>query len=654
MAGLGNTCAIMRAKVARKLAEAKAATTIAKTTTAIKAGFVGSAVTVGKAVFGNIPHVSLNELARKPLSVALDYMAAVGRSAKTGFKVSPMEFRTLASSLDADGIPFMMRGLLDTGTAPVRGAAAAGWTLMKTSGGWQGVREGIATFVEELSARLDADFVTKTLDHERIRYQSPLVQTMVDGAFAALEAADRPFYQLSFNSSMYAQAKLMAMKEGLSGGQLRAATQRWLANPTDEMLARATDDAMWATFKDRNILSNAATDLKRNLARRADMPIDPGASAHEQAAQRSLRASAKVGQYVVETNLPFTGVPSSVAAKVAQQTPLGILSLATAKSQQQLVSRIASMGVGAALWTIGYELAADDRITAGAPDSPNERAQWDTERRQPWSIRVGRTWVDIRTLGPVAAPLFMGAMLHRYQEDEPEASAAEAAARATGASARFLVEQTYLQSVARLIEAAKDERKAGAIVSSQVPLPSALGQLARATDPLERDPQTIADRVASRIPGLSRTVPARRNVFGEPIARSPMERVAGMVSPFQMRTSADTPLLAEMRRLGVTVGKPSRTIRIAGEAIERTREEYTDLLTTIGPATRAELEYAVTSPEYAQLADEERAALLLDIIRDVRRAATDQDRARRLGMPEPTDMEPSFEQAHRSPRGTPR
>jgi hypothetical protein len=184
-----------------------------RATTAIKAGFVGSVVTPLRAVVGNASWGGLRHLALQPAESAVDYMLSVGKSARTGFKVQPHEFREISNALDADGVRAMWSGFRKGGK-PISGAYQAA----KGAGG--PIPKRVAAFVQELSTRLDADNVAKVLDVERVKYSSPVTQTLIDGAFAVLEAADRPFWKLAFDGSIYMQSKLMAIREGLSGPAL--------------------------------------------------------------------------------------------------------------------------------------------------------------------------------------------------------------------------------------------------------------------------------------------------------------------------------------------------------------------------------------------------------------------------------------------------
>jgi hypothetical protein len=635
------SCALARAKLARKVAELRDAGTLEKATTAIKAGFVGSVVTPLRAVVGNASWGGLRHLALQPAESAVDYMLSVGKSARTGFKVQPHEFREISNALDADGVRAMWSGFRKGGK-PISGAYQAA----KGAGG--PIPKRVAAFVQELSTRLDADNVAKVLDVERVKYSSPVTQTLIDGAFAVLEAADRPFWKLAFDGSIYMQSKLMAIREGLSGPARRSRSAYYFENPTDEMNLRAADDANYATFKDKNMMSRGASNVKRFLKSAAEKAPDPGATGYDRVRQKAKQRGGKVAHYIVETNMPFTGVPSSVAAKILQVSPLGLFSPSIFGSQAERARALATAGGGSAIMAAGFLLAKKGLVTQGLPSNPKERAQWDEEGRQPWSVKIGRDWVGIQALGPVASPLFMGAKLFDVRAQSPEAGAGEQAARVAAGAGQFFTQQTYLQQVSRLIDAAQDEKKATSLLVSQIPFPAAGGQVNRAIDKMQRSTSSVKNQILTKIPGASQFAPEKLSPTGRPLERSPEERVSSILSPLPIRRATETPLLSEMRRLGVTFGMPTHAITFRGKKVTLTEAEYRELVQSAGPRAEIALENLMKRPQYAAASDEQKKKAferVIDRTRDRARAPVRFEKvsgllaAQRGGAVDPIDLE---------------
>lgn len=609
------SCALARSKLARRVAELREPSKVEKATTAIKAGFVGSVVTPMRALAGNASWGSLRHLVLQPSEAAIDYLLSVGQAARTGFKTQPHEFRQVANALDRDGLAAMWHGFK-------RGAAVTGDAAHAAGAKGGSITQRVANFVDELSTRLDADNIAKAVDTDRIKYKSPVSQTLVDGAFAVLEAADRPFWKMGFDASLYMQSKLMAIREGLKGDAMRKRAEFYFEIPTDEMNLRAVDDANYVTFKDRNVLSRTATSIKRSLAGEAKKEIDKGVTGYARQKALARKRGAAVGQYVVETTIPFTGVPSSVAAKIGAVSPLGFLSPALLGSQAERARVLAQAGVGSAIMAVGFELAKRGDVTGAAPVQANERAQWDEEGRQPYSIKIGNDWVGLQSLGPVASSLFMGAKLAEIRDEDPDAGVAEQGIRAGFAGAKYLTQQAYIQSIGNLVEAAQDERKATSIIASQIPLPALGGQINRALDSKRRDTKALKDKILARIPGGTFLSPEKVGVQGEPLTKSPEERVAAVASPFPVRRSTETPLLAEMRRLDVQFGVPSRTLTINKKSESISTDDYREFLREAGSTARGALEALTNSSRYAELDDEKKKAALEHVLKNAK------DRAR--------------------------
>src|SRR6185369_13054202 len=116
----------------------------------------------------------------------------------------------------------------------------------------------------------------------------------------------------------------------------------------------------------------------------------------------------------------------------------------------------------------------------------------------------------------------------------------------------------------------------------------------RVTDPVQRQPRTIGEQIASSLPGLSETVPPRVTRFGEPVVREggALQR-AGDV--FNSATETADPVAQELDRLGVKLTLPSATVAAPGEV---TREQETEAKQRRGRAVRAALEKLMANPRY--------------------------------------------------------
>lgn len=616
---MSGSCALARAKLARFVSELREPSVREKATTAVKAGYVLGVKTPLRNIVGNTSWGGLRHLVLQPAEAGVDYLLSVGKSVRSGGKIKPHEVREIANALDADGVRAMMTGF-KKGLAPTREA----WAATKDVS----IRDRLAAFVQEVSTRLDADDIARTLEYDRVKYKSSVAQTMIDGAFGVLEASDRPMFRLAFDGSVYMQSKLLGQREGLKGKALKAATAKRLENPTDEMLVRAADDANYATFKDRGALSGMATSVKRYTASGANKKIDPSLTGYSRSEAISKKRALGAANLALEVTFPFVGVPSSVAGKMAAVSPFGLLNLAKLAGKQRERARVlASAGVGAGMMAVGVSLYKQGLVTGGYPKSKTERDQWLEAGIQPYSVKINGYWVGLSTLGPVmGSQIAMAAALVDASRNAEDPS--EVVAGAAAGAAQFLSQQTYLSTIGNLLDAVQGNGSPASVVVSAVPAPALIGQVNQALDVKVRDTKAPANRLLNKVPGGTFANPEKLRPSGDLPDKTAVERVASVVSPFQIRKSHDTPLLQEMRRLGVSFGLPQKTVTVARERVRLSDDEWRDFVRRAGPETIAGLNDILADPEYEAATDEERKAEMDTMVREVRDMYREQVKAR--------------------------
>jgi hypothetical protein len=609
---LADSCALARARLVSAVEELRKSSRVEKATTAIKAGYVTSIVTPMRAVAGNASFGGFLHLARHPLAAAIDVVESVGRSAATGFKVKPHEFRQFANSLTADGMGAFLGGF-GRGTRPMREA----FTAARNAD-----RRPVSTFINELRLRLNArpEIPNSTVEHRRVVYDSPIAQAMTDASFAILEAADRPWWLAAYDTEVYRQSKLLAIREGLSGKALKARSAELMARPSDETLLHALDAANYATFKDRNILSKGATAVKTAVKRVAEKGPDA-----------STRAAGKAADLLLESSVPFTGVPSSIAGKIASVSPFGILNPDIfVGGQAKRAQALANAGIGFGMVALGMKLYEEGKLTGSMPRDASERAQWNEAGKQAFSVLINGKWVGLRVLGPVASSLFMGAAMRRALEEEPEDKGA-AFGKGVGASADFLTQQTYLQQIGNMIEVAKGGASVGRLAAQFIPAPALLGQVSRAADPYEREQSGFVETVRGKA-GLGFMNPRRLGPTGPLPARGAVERLSGVVSPLPIKQSRDTDTLAEIRRLAIPFGLPSRSLKMPGEkAVKLERKDYEEFVKAVGTRTMRLIEETMADPSFQELSDDDKRDVLSDIVAGVRSEGRDELKNERAG-----------------------
>jgi hypothetical protein len=135
-------------------------------------------------------------------------------------------------------------------------------------------------------------------------------------------------------------------------------------------------------------------------------------------------------------------------------------------------------------------------------------------------------------------------------------------------------------------------------------IPTIVGDVARATDPLERRTGTIAGRVKAKIPGLRQSLEPQITVLGEErkASANPLEI---MIDPTRPSKDISTPLVEELRRLsdaGFDV-TPSQLGNRDGYDI-LTPEENTNLWKRAGSLTKDVLEEWTSSDAYKAIGND--------------------------------------------------
>ena len=606
-------CAIARERLAQTVNELRHASGREKFVSAMKAGFLGGIVTPLKMAGGNALSLSLRTLAVHPVEAAVDYVRAVAQSAGKGkLSLAPNEYRAVRLALDAEGLGQISRAFVK-GMEPTKGALReAGTAFRGGQGAWDSVQKAVTTFTDELNTRLNAEHIYRIEDYQgNTHYSNPLSNAAVNGIFGIAEALDRPFWRAAHDFSLHVQSKTMAAAEGLTGDALKARAAELFDHATDEMAMRATDHANYATFKNKTVLGNIAQDAKTGLARRADAPIPEDVRGYARTKRQAAKFAHGTGSVVTEATLPFTGVPSSVAGQAFSLTtgPLSLVRLISEanRSPARAATVIAEAGVGTSLIAAGYQLAQAGKLTGGMPTSSSELAQFEVEGKQPYSVLIGDKWFDLRFAMPVAAPLMAGASLFWAKGKTP----GERASAGAGEVSKMLTNQTYLQNLDNLIEAARAPAKRGErLVAGMVPIPAFVGQVARATDRAERQPGNLAEMLAVRVPGLSHLVPAKQDALGRPLERTGAERLSEVLSPSRIKQTTETPVTRAFRSSGVSLTKPSESVTIGGRKIVRTPAEQAVYAQVVGTAMAGYLDKLIASPQYQAWPQEIRAKAL--------------------------------------------
>ena len=316
--------------------------------------------------------------------------------------------------------------------------------------------------------------------------------------------------------------------------------------------------------------------------------------------------------------LPFVRTPANILKYSFERTPLAPLmahvraDIAAGGARRDIA--LARITTGSLLIATAADMAMSGIVTGRGPSDRRERQAMERGGWQPYSIKVGDRYFAYNRLDPIGMSLGLSAdmveILANMDDDEAlgDAEVERTQAAIVMSIANNVMNKTYMSGFAELVTAMSDpqrygegyfQRFAGSLV------PAGVAMMARAMDPYALEADTMLERIRSRVPGLTKDLPVRRDLWGEPIAyRSGLGAIYDAVSPIYSRREKPSPIDKEMLRLeafvsaaprktgfdGVTInlanypGAYSRFVELAGREVKNTfglsAKDYLDAVVT--------------------------------------------------------------------------
>jgi len=415
----------------------------------------------------------------------------------------------------------------------------------------------------------------------------------------ALSAADELFKGIARRMEINGLALRQAKAEGLTGDALKNRVADLSANPTEAMQDQAGKYARYVTFQ---------------------TPLGPVGQAVSRVSQSS-RWGVPVGKFVV----PFVRTPVNLIKYATERSPLAPIlpeweaDFKAGGARRDLAVAKAMLGSGAGL--MFYQWAKEGKITGGGPADDNARALMQADGWQPYSIKVGDKWVSYGRLDPLSTTMGVAADLATKGDEMTDSQRQNAAVVVTASIIKNLSSKTWLSGVSDLSEVIDDpERKGGSYIRNEaasLAVPGILAQIARASDPEQRDTGTMANAIKSRVPILSQQVPARLDVWGQPQQRQNLPMGLSAVAPFNVSTPKGDPVTAQLLASGVHVNKPSPSI--AG--VKLTPEQLRAYQIAIGKRSYPAVAGVVGGPDWVTMSNDQRQDGVSAALRQVREDA---------------------------------
>lgn len=362
-----------------------------------------------------------------------------------------------------------------------------------------------------------------------------------------------------------AQLKALAMREGLSQGLDGEDLHKFVAanseNPSNMMKADAVQFANYGTFT--NELGRTGQAIQRTISRNP-----------------ALRFVA-----------PFIRTPTNIFKFTFSRTPLGLLSenirndiRSGGVKRDMALSR---MAMGSSIMWIGTDLSLNGQITGGGPTDQRQRSALRRTGWQPYSIKVGDTYLSYGRMEPIGTILGLSAdiseIMSNYESYDMRAQdeVDELVTASVMAIGNQVVGKTFMTGFADLVEVLSDPGRYGESYVQKFAgsfIPAGVAGIERALTPEIEFAFNTLDKVKSRIPGMSKDVPKRLNVYGEEIKTfypddslkmAKGERVLSLFNPFYYSNKkSDSELDEFFLRNGFHINMPQKTQRFDGVNID--------------------------------------------------------------------------------------
>lgn len=457
------------------------------------------------------------------------------------------------------------------------------------------------------------DDVRNEINSRRRVFRTAPLEAARTGNSWALEFEDSIFKRITYADALagYLQAN------GVSAEQVRN-------NTVDaQLMARARDyagqEALRATYQDRNMVSNKVVEVARALG-----PFG-------------------------EAVLPFKRTPANILVRGLEYSPAGLAKALTADlvqvkhgkiSAAQAIDHIAAGLTGSALFSLGAYLFSEGLVTSGGGDDENQDRINDLTGQQNYALNLpGGGNVTLDWLAPEALPFFMGVELMDSLGQNGNTS--ESIMNALQSISEPMLELSMLQSLNDIIDSVSfSENKLGAMAASSVisyftqAIPTIGGQIERSgedtrmstyTDKnlkLPTDVQYALGRASARLLGWDYQQVPYIDAWGRREDSGPLwlRTANNFLNPAYTSNSEITPVDEEIQRLydetgegGVVPDRPQRYITVNGERIDLSAEQYTQYAEERGQMQFSMLEGLVDSSAYQRLSDTDKAAIVSDV-----------------------------------------
>lgn len=372
-------------------------------------------------------------------------------------------------------------------------------------------------------------------------------------AFARVNAGlDEMAKRFSYLNEARLAAHVEAAGKGLEGDEAQQFVRDALASSMDSA-GHATDEGLLAAAERTTLTGHVGSD--NNLAQKFYRGV------------QALRKDYPLTRFI----LPVLSVPANALGETLKRVPgINLLPMmgthvADLAGENGAVAQAEAHGrtlLGSSFLMAGYLMNQAGLLTGAGPQNPADARVW-RQTHEPYSIRVGDTWVSYRKMDilggllSIPATLADASVYHKMDSGDDLGSATMAA---VGSLATWFKDQASMRTATQLLTLGdtpmQDPGKTVEAMFGQIAGGMASPAFVRtlgvdAQDPYQRMKRGWEDYVKASFPGMSQELEPLRNVLGEPINR-PNNSLGEAVFPVTLApvaTYTKEPVLDELTRL---------------------------------------------------------------------------------------------------------
>lgn len=368
---------------------------------------------------------------------------------------------------------------------------------------------------------------------------------------------------MAYRGELNAQAVRQATSElnagHIAGDGFNDRVAELMANPTEAMTQTAKDSAKYQAFLDEpGKIAQWLLDGRRQIP--------------------ALRIIA-----------PFIKIPARIMSYTFERTPLAFAmkefqtKLAAGGATRDLA--LAQMAMGTMVTMAAADMTMSGNLRGGGSNVKGVEQAEEREGAMRDSLRIGDKWYNINGVHPIGKLMLLAAdVAENVTQGQTELHDPEEVGKilmgTTMAIARTMVDNSYFQGVANLFAAVHDANVKGGNTAALLStaggaVPAVSGAVARAGDPYQRAVYSMLDEFKSKIPGLSETLPPRRDLWGDPVP-SGHDPITNLLSPVQVSNVKRDPIDDEIVRQGFNIEMPNRqqTFGMPGSTVAIDMSKY--------------------------------------------------------------------------------